>query len=155
MSMETYTDFKKLLFSAGFPPHLKRDCATYLGVSIRVLERWIDGSNKPHPSAIRLLELKANNKILHGDWADWSINKGLYLCSPFNVNEYFEPSHLLNMRNTYQQVWRGNGEINRLKKALELSDHHKSIKIRSELQSISARLYEIATGDSKPNKKAV
>ncbi|MCP5005672.1 MAG: hypothetical protein GY941_17315 [Planctomycetes bacterium] len=90
------TDFKQLLFRAGFMNFGKLDRRAAMDFllinSERTLERWIK-DNKPCPRAVRMLEQRIKGMVsMHKDWHGFSICRDGYLWTP-SGNRY-EPSYI-------------------------------------------------------------
>jgi len=80
------TDFKQLLFRAGFMNFGKLDrraAMEFLFInSERTLERWI-AENKPCPRAVAMLEQRINGGMaLHKDWSGFYICRDGFLWTP-------------------------------------------------------------------------
>ena len=90
------TDFKQLLFRAGFMNFGKLDRRAAMDFllinSERTLERWIS-ENKPCPRAVRMLEQRIKGMVsMHKEWDGFSICRDGYLWTP-SGNRY-EPSYI-------------------------------------------------------------
>ncbi|ASD67026.1 hypothetical protein [Pseudoalteromonas piscicida] len=89
------TDFKNLLFRAGFMNFGKlnrKQVCEFLMVKERTLERWIS-KNKPCPRAVRLLEMRINGSVSNDKaWDGFFICRDGYLWTPRGAR--YEPDYI-------------------------------------------------------------
>lgn len=130
------TDFKQLLFRAGFMNFGKLDrraAMTFLFInSERTLERWI-AENKPCPRAVAMLEQRCNGGMaLHESWAGFYICRDGYLWTP--RGKRYEPSYInkldflqSSVRYNESHVKALEGQINHLHDLVAASETLKTI----------------------------
>ncbi|WP_017217406.1 hypothetical protein [Pseudoalteromonas sp. NJ631] len=89
------TDFKELLFRAGFMNFGKlnrKQVCEFLLVKERTLERWIS-QNKPCPRAVRMLEMRIDGRVSnHPEWREFRICRDGYLWTPRGLR--YEPNYI-------------------------------------------------------------
>lgn len=138
------TDFKKLLFRAGFMNFGKLDRSAameYLHIkSERTLERWLS-NNKPCPRAVAMLQSRINGDFTHHkSWAGFYICRDGYLWTP--RGKRYEPSYINKIDFLQRSVRFNESETAALKQ--QIAHLHDLVEANETLRSIGEDLISMS-----------
>lgn len=147
--------FQNLCFLAGFPfPEFKQDCADYLCISLRNLNRYIKGEVNPHPSCVKLLKLRALNHLPHDRWQGWTLNPQTgEIHSPDGL-ERFTPEILSRYSQFVAHKSYAQGQVSVLKREMALRESMKAKETLNRLKEIGRELEDLASVSYRPLKYA-
>lgn len=147
------TDFKLLLFRAGFMNFGKLDRKAIMGFlfikSERTLERWVQ-TNNPCPRAVAMLEARIRGGIAnHKSWDGFYICRDGYLWTP--RGKRYEPSYINKIDFLQSSVRYKESEIDSLKQ--QIAYLHDLVEASETLKAIGSDL--IKMGDQLAIKDVV
>ncbi len=132
----------------------RKQCAAYLRVSMRLIQKW-ETNEEPIPfmafELLRVVFESAHFRLSNKDWQGWFISHDGRLVSPDRGNLSFSPGELSFIRETHQVKSMYQTENNRLREEVEslrieinelrAADSHN--QLLSELKEIEERLSEL------------
>ncbi len=140
----------------------RKECAAYLRVTIRSVQKWETGNEAVPFMAFELLRVvfeSSSFRLSNKDWQGWFIDSNGRLVSPNRGSLSFSPDELSFIRETHQVKSMYQQENKQLREeieplraelaALKAADQHD--RLIDELKAIESRLAEISASVS-PNK---
>jgi transcriptional regulator with XRE-family HTH domain len=103
----------------------RKETADYLGVTVRTIRNWENGSARiPYP-AFKLVRMRAGGIVQDPGWDGWRFGRGGALYSPcgcsFESWELYNIRHVFSMAEHFRQIYNDRGEQARLAARLRLA----------------------------------